>query len=217
MMYHRRHLKGRKYWASGVFSMLCVLFLFSCKTTQTDIGDGPITLTESTAKLYEQEYLVHSQPGIFVVPLDGSLGLFSTCEANNSSCKSHADIERLTRRCESASATKCLVFDIGGIVVWNGPVDLGESGAKKIPNLVLDRDFKVCTEHYQYLTEKLENLYQRQLPEFCSCLKSKVKKWVSWQEYLNLTYKNTNGLLGVESQTYSNFVSNCAVSTAWGL
>jgi S1-C subfamily serine protease len=105
-----------------VFTSIVMVFIsmliVSCKTTNMDMGQGPISLSKNVIDLYNNRYKKEKNPWMFFVNKNGTHASYLQCPEHTCSDEYYHGITL----CEKGSGEKCYIFDEWNSIVWNGPI-----------------------------------------------------------------------------------------------
>ncbi|MBO6521680.1 MAG: hypothetical protein JJ900_14930 [Rhodospirillales bacterium] len=124
-----------------------IVLLSGCQTSSDFYGAGPITLSDSVVRKYEDSYLKKPGSMMFYVTADGRQSGYWYCTAGPDLCRASHDMKFTLDSCKRKTGQSCYVFDEGGWVVWKGPVTWGSRGASrtKPPPPEDLSDHEICT------------------------------------------------------------------------
>ena len=113
----------------ALFLIVAGLILGGCQT-QLPTGKGPITLSPQVTSYYQNKYLKNG-PVSFFVSADGRSANYTYC-SQTIDCSSSGAKWTAHSNCEKNSGQKCFIFDEGGDVVWDGPVNFNGASRTNI-------------------------------------------------------------------------------------
>ena len=119
------------------------LLLVACQTPSSLVGSGPLNLSTSIERYYNERYKPSMGAEYFVVSRDGRFANFTFCPAGSGGCGGRDIVYEVIEGCEKRSGQECFIYAQNGFVVWDGLVTVGDGASISPPP---DSDFHLCTQ-----------------------------------------------------------------------